>query len=238
MRNAQRAREPGHRRQPADPAAGDDLPQPIVPTRRGPRDLLDGRSRKQRPDKPTVGTEQPLPRSARSGAPGATGARLSTPALDCPEIIAAKREIAAGRLRAEAADAGLVEAATTCRSRLVTAGADLNGYTSAEAADDIEDLRVALGYPQLNLYALSYGTRLALTVARRHPTSVRAMVLDSALPPQAAMTRRPPPILGAPSTSSSTAALSIRPAPLGGRTRGAISRPWSPAPITNASPSG
>ena len=57
---------------------------------------------------------------------------------------------------------------------------DLNGYTSAEAADDIEDLRVALGYSQLNLYALSYGTRLALTVARRHPASVRAMVLDSA----------------------------------------------------------
>jgi pimeloyl-ACP methyl ester carboxylesterase len=112
------------------------------------------------------------------------GARLSTPALDCPEIITTKREIAAGRLRAEAADAGLVTAATTCRSRLVTAGADLNGYTSAEAADDIEDLRVALGYPQLNLYALSYGTRLALTVARRHPTSVRAMVLDSALPPE------------------------------------------------------
>lgn len=112
------------------------------------------------------------------------GARLATPALDCPEIIATKREIAAGRLRADAADAGLVAAAKTCRSRLVVAGADLNGYTSAESADDIEDLRLALGYPQLNLYALSYGTRLALTVARRHPTSVRAMVLDSALPPE------------------------------------------------------
>lgn len=112
------------------------------------------------------------------------GARLSTPALDCPEIITTKREIAAGRLRAEAADASLVAAATACRVRLVDAGVDLNGYTSAEAADDIEDLRVALGYPQLNLYALSYGTRLALTVAHRHPTSVRAMVLDSALPPE------------------------------------------------------
>jgi pimeloyl-ACP methyl ester carboxylesterase len=112
------------------------------------------------------------------------GARLSQPALECPEINAAKGEIGAGRMRAEAAQTGLAAAAVTCRTRLIDSGVDLNGYTSAEAADDIEDLRKALGYPQLNLYALSYGTRLALTVARRHPASVRAMVLDSALPPE------------------------------------------------------
>lgn len=112
------------------------------------------------------------------------GARLSKPALECPEINAAKGEIGAGRLRGEAAQTGLAAAAGACRSRLAESGADLNGYTSAEAADDIEDLRLALGYPQLNLYALSYGTRLALTVAKRHPDSVRAMVLDSALPPE------------------------------------------------------
>ncbi|MFN7110858.1 MAG: alpha/beta fold hydrolase [Brevundimonas sp.] len=112
------------------------------------------------------------------------GARLSQPALECPDINALKGRIGAGRLRAEAAEQALVAAAGACRARLEDVGADLNGYNSAEAADDIEDLRVALGYPQLNLYALSYGTRLALTVARRHPASVRAMVLDSALPPE------------------------------------------------------
>lgn len=112
------------------------------------------------------------------------GARLSQPALECPDINALKGEIGAGRMRGEAAEAALVAAAADCRARLADAGVDLNGYTSAEAADDIEDLRVALGYRQLNLYALSYGTRLALTVARRHPASVRAMVLDSALPPE------------------------------------------------------
>ncbi|QDH72554.1 alpha/beta fold hydrolase [Brevundimonas sp. M20] len=112
------------------------------------------------------------------------GARLSRPALECPEFNATKGEISAGRMRAGAAQAGLAAAARTCRTRLVESGVDLNGYTSAEAADDIEDLRLALGYPKLNLYALSYGTRLALTVARRHPDSVRAMVLDSALPPE------------------------------------------------------
>lgn len=112
------------------------------------------------------------------------GARLSHPSLECPEINALKGEIGAGRVRAAEAEAGLVAAARSCRERLAGSGVDLNGYTSAEAADDIEDLRVALGYSRLNLYALSYGTRLALTVARRHPESVRAMVLDSALPPE------------------------------------------------------
>lgn len=112
------------------------------------------------------------------------GAKLSEPALDCAEINRLKGEVAAGRLRGNVADARLVEAAWSCRSILVAAGADLNGYTSAEAADDLEDLRVALGYSRLNLYALSYGTRLALTVARRHPESVRSMVLDSVLPPE------------------------------------------------------
>lgn len=112
------------------------------------------------------------------------GAKLAQPALECPQINLLKVQIALGAVRVDAAEEQLVRAAADCREVLTAAGADLNGYNSAEAADDIEDLRVALGYPQVNLYALSYGTRLALTMARRHPASVRAMVLDSVLPPE------------------------------------------------------
>lgn len=112
------------------------------------------------------------------------GARLSQPALDCPQINALKSDIAAGRRVGEAAETQFVQLSLECRTALIASGIDLNGYTSAETADDIEDLRVALGYPQINLYGLSYGTRLALTMARRHPGSVRAMVLDSVLPPE------------------------------------------------------
>lgn len=112
------------------------------------------------------------------------GAKLAQPALECPEINALKGEITAERIRGAAADARLTAAAAACRATLVASGADLDGYNSAETADDIEALRVALGYDKVNLYALSYGTRLALTVARRHPGSVRAMVLDSVLPPE------------------------------------------------------
>ncbi len=112
------------------------------------------------------------------------GTRYASPALECPAINAIKAEIAAGRLRGGAANAELVKAATACREKLTASGADLDGYTSEASADDIEDLRKALGCAKWNLYGLSYGTRLALTVLRRHPAGIRSVVLDSVLPPE------------------------------------------------------
>ena len=110
------------------------------------------------------------------------GTRLAEPALECPEINRLRGEIAAGKVRGETA---MLEAATACRALLVKNGVDLDGYTSAASADDLEDLRNLLGIAQWNLHGLSYGTRLMLTVLRRHPASVRSVVLDSVLPPEA-----------------------------------------------------
>jgi len=62
-------------------------------------------------------------------------------------------------------------------------GIDLNQYTTANAADDVEDVRLALGYKQWNLLGGSYGTRLALEVVRRHPEGVRTLLRDSVAPP-------------------------------------------------------
>ena len=61
--------------------------------------------------------------------------------------------------------------------------ADLTQYTTAAVADDIEDVRRVFGWPALNFYGTSYGSRLALTFARRHPSSVRSMVLKAVAPP-------------------------------------------------------
>jgi len=61
--------------------------------------------------------------------------------------------------------------------------ADLSQYTTARIADDIESVRTALGYPALNLYGTSYGSRLALEFLRRHPASVRSIVLKAVAPP-------------------------------------------------------
>lgn len=111
------------------------------------------------------------------------GARHAQPALECPAINALKGEIAAGRLRGSAARDRLATAAAACRDTLAASGVDLDGYRTEALADDIEDLRKALGYQKWNLLGLSYGTRVVLSVLRRHPEGVRSVVLDSVLPP-------------------------------------------------------
>jgi pimeloyl-ACP methyl ester carboxylesterase len=57
-------------------------------------------------------------------------------------------------------------------------------FTTSVAVTDIEAVRVALGYPSLNLYGVSYGTRVAQHYARRYPDSTRTVVIDGVVPPQ------------------------------------------------------
>lgn len=57
-------------------------------------------------------------------------------------------------------------------------------YTTQESVADIEALRQALGYRRLVLFGVSYGTKVALEYAERHPFSVEALVLDSVVPPE------------------------------------------------------
>jgi pimeloyl-ACP methyl ester carboxylesterase len=56
---------------------------------------------------------------------------------------------------------------------------DLRYYTSAIAADDLDDVRTALGYDLIDLYGSSYGATLAQYYLRQHEAHVRAVVLDS-----------------------------------------------------------
>ncbi len=69
-----------------------------------------------------------------------------------------------------------------CRDSL-SRHADLTKYTSADIADDIEAVRQAFGWPALNFYGTSYGTRLAFTFLRRHESRVRTMTLKAVAPP-------------------------------------------------------
>ena len=57
-------------------------------------------------------------------------------------------------------------------------------FTTSVAVTDIEAVRQALGYPTLNVYGISYGTRVAQHFARRYPESTRSIVLDGVVPPQ------------------------------------------------------
>ncbi|HVQ40107.1 MAG TPA: alpha/beta fold hydrolase [Pyrinomonadaceae bacterium] len=54
---------------------------------------------------------------------------------------------------------------------------DLAAYNTNESADDLDDLRQALGTKQISLWAISYGTHLAFATVRRHPQSVHKVIL-------------------------------------------------------------
>ena len=73
--------------------------------------------------------------------------------------------------------------AQDCRDLLISQGFDLASYNPRANANDLEDLRRALGYGQWNLYGISYGTRTALETMRAYPQGIRSVVLDSPLPP-------------------------------------------------------
>lgn len=63
-------------------------------------------------------------------------------------------------------------------------GAHLPSYNTAFNADDVDDLRATLGYDKLNLYGISYGSRLGLEVMRRHGEHIRASIIGGLVPAQ------------------------------------------------------
>ena len=66
------------------------------------------------------------------------------------------------------------------RACLASLNGDPTQYGTAAAADDLDDVRAALGYRTLNLYGISYGATLAQIYVARHPRAVRSVVLDGA----------------------------------------------------------
>ncbi len=55
-------------------------------------------------------------------------------------------------------------------------------YTTPYAVQDLDAVRIALGYERINLWGASYGTRVALEYARQYPQHARTMVLDGVAP--------------------------------------------------------
>lgn len=70
---------------------------------------------------------------------------------------------------------------TACRKEL-SAKADLRNYSTARAAEDIDAVREALHAAQIDIWSISYGTRLAQEYIKRFPTQVRRAVLAGFAP--------------------------------------------------------
>ena len=71
-------------------------------------------------------------------------------------------------------------AGTRCAGEL---GAARAHFTTAATVEDIESLRAESGYEQLILYGVSYGTKVAMDYAARHPDRVAGLLLDSVVLP-------------------------------------------------------
>jgi pimeloyl-ACP methyl ester carboxylesterase len=104
------------------------------------------------------------------------GTGASNP-LDCPDEGESNSEVSNDAIAAEA---------RRCLDELST-NADVSQYTTSLAVRDLERLRRVLGYDRINLYGVSYGTRVAQHYLRRFPEHARALVLDGVVPPQVSL---------------------------------------------------
>jgi pimeloyl-ACP methyl ester carboxylesterase len=109
------------------------------------------------------------------------GAGGSTPNLDCFEARISEAARARRRAITEAQERDIL---VRCRSEIDRQQIDLAMYTTPILADDVADMARAFSFGKINLYGISYGTRWALEVMRRHSGIVRSAVLDAVYPPQ------------------------------------------------------
>jgi pimeloyl-ACP methyl ester carboxylesterase len=104
------------------------------------------------------------------------GNRYSKPRLNCPEYKESESE------ETPAGDAKELAGLKACRDRLTREGVNLAAFNSVESAHDVAALAKALGYKQVNLYGVSYGTELVQNVMRQHPDIIRSVILDGIVP--------------------------------------------------------
>lgn len=72
----------------------------------------------------------------------------------------------------------LTNVARQTAAEIARRGIDLSSYNTNESADDVNDLRAALGADKITLWGHSYGSHLGLTVIRRHGEFVDRAILS------------------------------------------------------------
>ncbi len=95
-------------------------------------------------------------------------------AMNCPQLMKVNEPM----LGTIPSAADMVAAAKACLAATARAG-DPRMYTTPIFTDDIDRVRVALGYQSIDIYGGSYGVSSGLTYIQRHGEHVRAALLDS-----------------------------------------------------------
>mgnify|MGYP002713165809 CR=1 FL=1 len=110
------------------------------------------------------------------------GTLFADPVLSCTEMETLTYEIIDEDIAIEDYLPLYEEAEANCYNRLTSAGIDFAAFNSVENAADINTVRETLGYDQINLYGVSYGTMLAQHYMRDFPETLRSVILDAVVP--------------------------------------------------------
>jgi pimeloyl-ACP methyl ester carboxylesterase len=102
------------------------------------------------------------------------GVGLSKPNLVCKETVSFSPD----KLQSRADFLELYrKQSAACAETFKQQGVDLTGYHTNESADDLEDLRKAIGAAKISLWGISYGTHLAMATIKRHEKSIDRMIV-------------------------------------------------------------
>jgi pimeloyl-ACP methyl ester carboxylesterase len=112
------------------------------------------------------------------------GTKFTNPYLQCEGLSRFYFDLAFDDVTLAEAVAREVAFIQNCRDQFIEQGFDLDMYNTARNADDLNDLRMALGYDQINIYGTSYGSRYVLYALRMYGQHIRSAIIDSVFPPQ------------------------------------------------------
>jgi len=101
--------------------------------------------------------------------------------LDCPEVAKAMKVKEYPLSQENLEKFG--RAYFTAFQRLKQEGIDIDKYTMVDVIDDIEEARIAMDYERIDLYSVSYGTRVAYIYGLKYPTSIHRSLMVSVNPP-------------------------------------------------------
>lgn len=118
------------------------------------------------------------------------GIGSSEPALDCPFDAALPIDAFVDTRRLVGT---IQQRVAACAAQWRAKAVEPKDFNTLESADDIADLRRALGAEKIDLLAFSYGTRLALAFVQRHGDHVGRVVLQGVNGP-GLVVKRPGPV--------------------------------------------
>ncbi|UCE22949.1 MAG: alpha/beta fold hydrolase [Candidatus Aminicenantes bacterium] len=101
--------------------------------------------------------------------------------LDCPEVAKAMK-VKEYPLSHENIEK-LGRAYYAAFQRMKEEGTDIDRYTIVDVIDDTEEVRKSMGFEKINLYSVSYGTRVAYIYGLRYPASIHRSLMISVNPP-------------------------------------------------------